>query len=605
MIGVENRIEIVDSLVEKVARDPSICLQANDQVAELARKAVKAIFDYSSETSANHHTLSELYVDGFDTEQIWLQIELQLSPFVKKARKLIRIVGEEASLIPEEVEEALEELLGGEDSPESNDEEDHSLSDITDSELSEEEAGSKEEDEDDISSVDELPEPSSMHIRSEIEDEHFRLDDMEAFLKEAELEMEGNESEEDFDDDALDPGEGPSGSDSEAELDALLENRSHKSDKKRRKLRSSEFEGEEDEEDEDDYANARYEDFFGPVSALAPLKRRKNEGDSRDAMDEQGDEPPSRYQNKLISLAHKIRALEEEALSDKHWSLKGEISATGRPKNSALELDLDFETTVKPPPPPSEEATKDLEVLIKRRINDEHWDDVIKVVPAPVESKRKILEFDDRKSAHGLGELYEKDYVAAVTGTVDDKDAPVREVAKSQFAALSAKLDRLSHLYFAPKQSLDDVAVKVDAPAILMEEATPAFVSEAALMKPEEVHTGAKAGQPKAKEELTREERSAKRASKKRSRKNKKAVSDAAKAVREVYAGGETRIAGRKSEAMKQEIQKMKLAEKKVGRSKTNYSRSTSVFSKLAAMQQAGQASTKAQDDVPATQLKL
>jgi hypothetical protein len=32
------------------------------------------------------------------------------------------------------------------------------------------------------------------------------------------------------------------------------------------------------------------------------------------------------------------------------WFMRGEVDATRRPKNSALELDLDFDTTVKPPP---------------------------------------------------------------------------------------------------------------------------------------------------------------------------------------------------------------------------------------------------------------
>lgn len=36
-----------------------------------------------------------------------------------------------------------------------------------------------------------------------------------------------------------------------------------------------------------------------------------------------------------------------------------------RPVNSALELDLDFERTMKPPPAPTEEGTASLEDLIR------------------------------------------------------------------------------------------------------------------------------------------------------------------------------------------------------------------------------------------------
>ena len=44
------------------------------------------------------------------------------------------------------------------------------------------------------------------------------------------------------------------------------------------------------------------------------------------------------------------------------------VPAGRRPKNSALEVDLDFDTTVKPAPAPTEEMTASLDDLIKKRI---------------------------------------------------------------------------------------------------------------------------------------------------------------------------------------------------------------------------------------------
>jgi hypothetical protein len=43
----------------------------------------------------------------------------------------------------------------------------------------------------------------------------------------------------------------------------------------------------------------------------------------------------------------RIRDLEEEAMGDKPWVLSGEVNAGRRPVNSALEVDMDFETTAK------------------------------------------------------------------------------------------------------------------------------------------------------------------------------------------------------------------------------------------------------------------
>lgn len=54
------------------------------------------------------------------------------------------------------------------------------------------------------------------------------------------------------------------------------------------------------------------------------------------------------------------------------------------------------------------------------------------------------------------------------------------------FKKLSSKLDALSHLGLAAKPVIADLEVKVDVPAIAMEEAAPVMVSTASLKAPEE-----------------------------------------------------------------------------------------------------------------------
>ena len=49
----------------------------------------------------------------------------------------------------------------------------------------------------------------------------------------------------------------------------------------------------------------------------------------------------------LIQLKEKISELEEVALEQKPWQLAGEISAQGRPENSLLQEDLNFEQSIK------------------------------------------------------------------------------------------------------------------------------------------------------------------------------------------------------------------------------------------------------------------
>jgi hypothetical protein len=50
----------------------------------------------------------ELYVEGFDAEQIWLQLEAQSGGALKRARRLLKKAGEEPQLMLPEMEEALD-----------------------------------------------------------------------------------------------------------------------------------------------------------------------------------------------------------------------------------------------------------------------------------------------------------------------------------------------------------------------------------------------------------------------------------------------------------------------------------------------------------------
>ncbi len=45
---------------------------------------------------------------------------------------------------------------------------------------------------------------------------------------------------------------------------------------------------------------------------------------------------------------------------------------------------------------------------------DRRFDDVVRVVPPPIEGRKKEVELDDSKAKAGLGELYEQDYVRQV-----------------------------------------------------------------------------------------------------------------------------------------------------------------------------------------------
>lgn len=107
----------LDAFTTAIDSDPAALLQPVPQLASLAKSAVKALYDHQAH---DHHAaggagrragsgiLPELYIDGFDAEQIWLQLDLAMKPALKRARKLLRSAGQEPVLLTREAEDAVD-----------------------------------------------------------------------------------------------------------------------------------------------------------------------------------------------------------------------------------------------------------------------------------------------------------------------------------------------------------------------------------------------------------------------------------------------------------------------------------------------------------------
>ena len=207
---------------------------------------------------------------------------------------------------------------------------------------------------------------------------------------------------------------------------------------------------------------------------------------------------------------------------------------------------------------------------------------------------------------------------------------------------------------------LEEVAVKVDVPAILMEEAAPAFVSGASMRAPEEVYAGEgrRGAAPTADGELEREDRKRRRAQvrawrggwvgswccccvccalllymssrpegsppacvacahllppqKKRGAKKKRAAKDEERAARAITAGGTAPLVGRKSAAAEEAARKLDKTLKKKSARKGGHSefgKSSKVFGMIqqhASGETAAAAAAKADAAAPkASHLKL
>lgn len=91
--------------------------------------------------------------------------------------------------------------------------------------------------------------------------------------------------------------------------------------------------------------------------------------------------------------------------------------------------------------------------MIKQRILDEAWDDVMKYErPLQIQENFNILEeIDFEKAKKGLGELYEEDYKSDVLNIpkVKKEDTLKKEILEL-YQDLSFKLDVLTNLSFTP-----------------------------------------------------------------------------------------------------------------------------------------------------------
>jgi U3 small nucleolar RNA-associated protein MPP10 len=166
----------------------------------------------------------------------------------------------------------------------------------------------------------------------------------------------------------------------------------------------------------------------------------------------------STHERRLSLLQQQIAALEAENVAKKDWTLMGEATSRMRPQNSLLEKDLEFERVMKAVPVITEEIVSALEDIIKARILEGRFDDVVR--KRPVDDKpflpSRFLELQDTKSKQSLAQIYEDEYSAAQTGNVvgEDRDGKLeaehKEITRS-WETISSKLDALSNAHFTPK----------------------------------------------------------------------------------------------------------------------------------------------------------
>lgn len=445
---------------------------------------MKQLYDFTKEqTGRNTNALPELLTDGFDEEQIWQQLELQnegeLIHFLSGISKLL--AGNKALTLPVSTTK-----------PESvkNRERDGKVEDTSSVDgraTGEEEKGEKES----KSGLKKVKRMKERKKRSIVDDKFFKLQELDEYLnkedrREKQNSKDANESDDDDDDDeeSLDLFNDLSGDECDFTEDAkfvkyadFFDNPNSEDEGDENKvssLRNDSFKTDENEDKESlDNNELEDTDVEKDDTELKPFTKRvkfnlTNDSDETDSLENKVDsklnnmEIKSSLEARQERLQMRIQELEEEALAEKPWQLKGEVNAALRPQNSLLEEYVEFDVTSRPAPIITEQTTLKLEDLIKQRIKDKAWDDVekkFKPVETPLEYKKKLI-LNQEKSKESLSQIYENEYLKqkqasnSETKEVEEEEeeepkahVEIREMMHSLFS----KLDALSNFHYTPK----------------------------------------------------------------------------------------------------------------------------------------------------------
>ncbi|KPM04140.1 U3 small nucleolar ribonucleoprotein MPP10-like protein [Sarcoptes scabiei] len=448
-----------------------------------------------SKSSNGNRPLQNLFIDGFENEQIWQQLEVFNEIFLYNSGKEYSKLLSSKSLISFGLE--MNENLKSNDIKSILKKSKESLN-----------IKSKQTISFNLNSIDksdEIRKETNHQKENHFDCQHVKVDffdreEMEQFLNDEDEKAMNYDETKEIDD--------------ENEIDYFMHSFSSDSD--------------------DEYEEAKYSDFFDPPKSNllkqsievddpaecdpfedvddVDLEYEKNEIDMKlKNLADNDDETnidldgKSEYEKSQIKLEKKIKKAEEELLMPHNirWQLSGETIATIRPSNSLLEEHLQFDHVSRPAPIITDETTNRLEELIKQRIKDKVFDDVERKTKPEKEvfEFRKRIMLESEKSKASLSEIYEQEYLRQKEKeqelnskqdvfqrmSFENEESETKKQIRKEIRLLFRKLDALSAFHYTPRAPEPEVKIINNLPAITVEEVVPETINEMKLLAPEEV----------------------------------------------------------------------------------------------------------------------
>ncbi|CAH2245241.1 jg15080 [Pararge aegeria aegeria] len=512
-------------------------LTVQNDLKEDIKNLVKSLYDYTKTQeqrgmSKTDQALHKIIVSDFDEEQIWQQIELQNS------QRWDEFVWDVANCMSDKNDLSFSVMF-----PEEINTEESEVDEIIESDIEKNLSDTENVSHKEVSAtkgrkkVHHSMMSKPIGKPSIVDDQFFKLQDMETFLL-SEEKMEGKKKHVDSEDEeSLDMFEDIDSDGTEEDggkemmyTDFFNENEDGGSENDNRDSENDDTPSDNNDVnldmEVDNTKKGKRVRFAQPESDNMQLQNNSGVADKNVKGNLEKDEKKSEFELRQQRLKQQISKLEEKTLTEAPWQLKGEIDALKRPQNSLLEEVLDFDLTTRPPPIITEQTTVTLEGLIRQRIKDKAWDDVVKK-QKPVDDQlmfKKPEVLDQSKSKLSLAQVYESEYLKqkqAASGQTEEENEPEsHKEIRETMTKLFSKLDALCHYHYTPKAAQAEVKIVSNTPAISMEEVAPVATSDAALLAPEEVKRKRK-GDLMSKEERSQTDRNRERRKKKKLQRKK------------------------------------------------------------------------------------